>query len=203
MFSVGLTGGIAAGKTTLSNLFAELGVPVIDTDLISRELLEHGEPGYHQVCNHFGDSIMDTNNEIDRAKLRQIVFSNADEKSWLETMLHPLIYQRSHDAILEYAKANYVLVVIPLLFETNFQALVDRILVVDCPAELQLERLVIRDHIDETLALKMLAQQLSNSARLAGGHDIVDNSENAADLGSQVEALHQLYLQLAKGQAGD
>jgi dephospho-CoA kinase len=203
MFSVGLTGGIAAGKTTLSNLFAELGVPVIDTDLISRELLEPGEIGYKQVCDHFGDSITNANNEIDRAKLRRIVFSNADEKSWLEVMLHPLIYQRSHDAILEHAKANYVLVVIPLLFETNFQALVDRILALDCPAELQLERLVKRDHIDEALALKMLAQQLSNSARLARAHDIVDNSVNDADLGSQVETLHQLYLQLSRGQASD
>jgi dephospho-CoA kinase len=116
-------------------------------------------------------------------------------------MLHPLIYQRCHDAILEHTKADYVLVVIPLLFETNFQALVDRILVVDCPAELQLERLVKRDHIDETLALKMLAQQLSNSSRLARAHDIVDNGENSTDLGSQVEALHQLYLQLSRGQA--
>jgi len=92
-------------------------------------------------------------------------------------------------------------VVIPLLFESNFQALVDRILVVDCPAELQLERLLKRDHIDETLALKMLAQQWSNSARLSRADDIVDNSENAADLGSQVEALHQRYLLQSSGQA--
>jgi dephospho-CoA kinase len=203
MFTVGLTGGIAAGKTTLSNLFAGLGAPVVDTDLISRELLEPGEPGYEQVCDHFGDSIIDANNEIDRAKLRQIVFSNADEKTWLESMLHPLIYRCSHNAILEHAEADYVLVVIPLLFESNFQALVDRILVVDCPAELQLERLLKRDHMDETLALKMLAQQLSNSERLARAHDIVDNSENGADLGAQVEALHQLYLQLSSGQSDD
>ena len=202
MFSVGLTGGIAAGKTTLGNLFAGLGVPVVDTDIISRELLEPGEPGYQQVYDHFGDSIIDVNNEIDRTRLRQIVFSNADEKIWLESMLHPLIYQRSHDAIFEHTKADYVLVVIPLLFETNFQALVDRILVVDCPAELQLERLLKRDLIDEALALKMLAQQWGNSARLSRADDIVDNSENAADLRSQVEALHQRYLQLSRVQAG-
>ena len=199
MFSVGLTGGIAAGKTTLSNLFAELGVPVIDTDIISRKLLEPGEPGYDQVCNHFGDNIMGTENEIDRAKLRQIVFSNPDEKIWLETMLHPLIYRRCHDAILEHAKADYVMVVVPLLFETNFQSLVDRILVIDCPPEVQLERLQQRDHIDKSLALKMLAQQLSNSARLVKAHDIVDNSGNATDLEAQVRALHQLYLQLSRG----
>jgi dephospho-CoA kinase len=199
MFSVGLTGGIAAGKTTVSNLFAELGVPVVDTDIISRKLLEPGELAYDQVCTHFSDSIKGSNDGIDRAKLRKIVFTNPHEKIWLEHMLHPLIYRRSHDAILEHTKASYVLVVIPLLFETNFQALVDRILVVDCPPEVQLERLLKRDHIDEPLALEMLAQQLSNSARLAKAHDIVDNSENATDLGSQVEALHQLYLQLSSG----
>jgi len=199
MFSVGLTGGIAAGKTTLSNLFAELGVPVVDTDIISRKLLEPGELAYDQVCAHFGDRIKGSNDEIDRVKLRKIVFTNPDEKTWLENMLHPLIYRRSHDAILEHTKASYVLVVIPLLFETNFQALVDRILVVDCPPEVQLERLVKRDHIDKTLALEMLSQQLSNSARLARAHDIVDNSEDTTDLVSQVEALHQLYLQLSSG----
>ena len=199
MFSVGLTGGIAAGKTTLSNLFAELGVPVVDTDIISRKLLEPGELAYDQVCAHFGDRIKGSNDEIDRVKLRKIVFTNPDEKTWLENMLHPLIYRRSHDAILEHTKASYVLVVIPLLFETNFQTLVDRILVVDCPPEVQLERLVKRDHIDKTLALEMLSQQLSNSARLARAHDIVDNSEDTTDLVSQVEALHQLYLQLSSG----
>jgi dephospho-CoA kinase len=199
MFSVGLTGGIAAGKTTVSNLFAALGVPVVDTDIISRKLLEPGELAYDQVCAHFGDSISGSDDEIDRAKLRKIVFTNPDEKIWLENMLHPLIYRRSHEAILKHTRASYVLVVIPLLFETNFQALVDRILVVNCPPEVQLERLVKRDHIDETLALEMLAQQLSNSARLARAHDIVDNSENATDLGAQVEALHELYLKLSSG----
>jgi len=199
MFSVGLTGGIAAGKTTISNLFAELGVPVVDTDIISRKLLEPGELAYNQVCAHFGDSITGPNDEIDRAKLRKIVFTNPDEKIWLENILHPLIYQRSHDAILEHTKASYVLVVIPLLFETNFQALVDRILVVDCPPEVQLERLLKRDHIDEPLALEMLAQQLSNSARLARAHDIIANTAKTTDLESQVEALHQLYLQLSSG----
>jgi dephospho-CoA kinase len=99
--------------------------------------------------------------------------------------------------MLEHMRANYVLVVIPLLFETNFQSLVNRILVVDCPSEVQIERLLKRDHIDESLARKMLAQQLSNSERLARAHDIVDNSENTADLESQVAALHQLYLQLS------
>ncbi len=198
MFSVGLTGGIAGGKTTVSNLFSALGVPVVDTDIISRKLLEPGEVAYDQVCAHFAGSIAGPDGEIDRAKLRQVVFSNLDDKAWLECLLHPLIYRRSHEAILEHAKASYVLVVVPLLFETDFQALVERILVIDCPAEVQVERLLKRDHIDEPLARKMLAQQLSNSARLARAHDIIDNRENATDLSSQVEALHQLYLQLSR-----
>ena len=142
MFSVGLTGGIASGKTTISNLFAELGVVVIDTDVISRNLLAPGEQAYRQVCAHFGNKILFANGEINRATLRNIIFSDPQQKSWLETMLHPLIFQRSHDAIVENSRARYVLVVVPLLFETNFQSLVDRILVVDCPADQQVQRLI-------------------------------------------------------------
>jgi dephospho-CoA kinase len=185
MYAVGLTGGIASGKTMISNLFAELGVPIIDTDVISRKLLEPGEL----------KDILNTNNNIDRARLREIIFSDPAEKSWLETMLHPLIYQRSHEAVLEHSRASYVMVVIPLLFETNFQSLADRILVVDCPAELQVERLVKRDNIDESLARKMMSQQLSNSERLARAHDIINNGNDDSDLRSQVAALHQSYLQ--------
>ena len=197
MFSVGLTGGIAAGKTTLSNLFGKLGVPVIDTDIISRELLEPGEPGFDQIYQHFGTAIMGADNRIDRTKLRKTIFSSADEKAWLESVLHPLIYRRSHEAILQYAATDYVLLVVPLLFETNFQTLVDRVLAIDCPPEVQLERLMLRDQIDETLAREMIAQQMSNTDRLARAHDIIENSDNTVDLGKQVRALHQLYLQLS------
>ena len=197
MYSVGLTGGIASGKTTISNLFAELGVPVVDTDVISRQLLEPDEPAFHQVCTHFGSSIQKSDGSIDRARLREIVFGNRDEKRWLETMLHPLIYQRSSEAIRAHAGASYVLVVVPLLFETNFQSLVDRVLAVDCPAEVQIERLLKRDHIDRDLATSMLAQQLDNHTRLARAHDSIDNSGDGADLASQVAALHRRYLQLA------
>ena len=200
MFSVGLTGGIASGKTTISNLFAELGVPVIDTDVISRELLQPGELGYRQVCDHFGSAILDTNGEIDRAALRRLVFSDAQQKSWLEKMLHPLIYQRSHEATQQQAGAAYLLLVVPLLFESSFQSLVDRILTVDCPAEQQILRLLKRDGIDEALARSMLAQQLSNSERLERAHDVIDNREDGADLHEQVLALHRKYIELAANQ---
>lgn len=198
MFSVGLTGGIASGKTTISDLFAKLQVPVVDTDVISRKLLEPGELAYDQVRGHFGASILNAEDKIDRARLREIVFDNHSEKSWLETMLHPLIFQRSHDAIVANADADYVLVVIPLLFETNFQALVDRILVVDCPAALQIERLVRRDRINKALAQKMLSQQLQNSERIARAHDIIDNRTADADLATQVKSLHNRYLELSR-----
>lgn len=197
MFSVGLTGGIASGKSTVSNLFSEHGVPVIDTDVISRQLLQPGESAYRQVCDRFGDKILAADGKIDRAALRRIVFSDPQQKKWLETMLHPLIYQRSHDAIVRHSTADYVLLVVPLLFETNFQSLVDRILVVDCPAEQQIQRLMKRDNIDEQLARSMLAQQLSNEQRIARAHDIIDNRGDNADLRTQVDALHRAYLSMA------
>ena len=199
MYAVGLTGGIASGKSTISRLFAELGVPVIDTDVISRRLLEPGELGYQQVSDHFGASILKADAEIDRARLREIVFNHRREKNWLETMLHPLIYQRTLDAIRAHKRADYVLVVVPLLFETNFQSLVDRVLAVDCSAEQQVERLVERDGIARELAEKMLAQQMDNSTRLSRAHDSIDNRGDGSNLLADVASLHRRYLQLAAG----
>ena len=198
MFSVGLTGGIASGKTTVSNLFAERGVAIIDTDVISRNLLQPGELAFDQVCEHFGQRILDSDGNIDRKVLREIVFNQPGEKSWLEKMLHPLIFERSHETMLEQSSASvYVILVVPLLFETNFQSLVDRVLAVSCPGEIQIQRLVNRDAIDEGLARRMLEQQLSNDERVARAHDIIDNSGDGSDLPSQVDALHRRYLDLA------
>jgi dephospho-CoA kinase len=199
MLTVGLSGGIASGKSTISALFAKRGVPVIDTDVISRSLLEPGEIAYQRLCEHCGDSIVTNDGLIDRKKLRQLIFSNAEEKAWLETMLHPLIYQRSQKDIQDNSTADYVIVVIPLLFETNFQTQVERICVVNCPAELQIKRLIKRDKIDETLARKMLDQQLSNDQRVARAHDVIDNQGDGSNLEAQVETLHQSYLSLSHG----
>jgi len=197
VYAVGLTGGIASGKSTISELFAELGVPIIDTDVISRELLEPEQLGYRQVREHFGEAILTTGGEIDRARLRKIVFNQPDEKSWLEKMLHPLIYQRSLDEIRAHRRADYVLVVVPLLFETNFQSLVDRVLAVDCSAEQQIERLVKRDHIDRELADRMLAHQLDNSTRLKRADDSIDNREDGSNLRADVASLDRQYRLLA------
>ena len=198
MLRIGLTGGIASGKSSVSELFSSRGIPVVDTDIISRQLLDIDQPGYHQVLNHFGRGILLKNQQIDRLQLRRLVFNNTVEKEWLEAMLHPVIYQKTQQLIETNNAAAYVLVVIPLLFESNFGALVDRILVIDCSAETQIRRLLARDNIDRALANKMLAQQWNNKDRLARADDIIDNDIDLdLELDRQVTKLHNQYLSLA------
>jgi dephospho-CoA kinase len=196
MLKIGLTGGIASGKTRISNLFSQLKTPIIDTDIISREILEPSQPGYLAILNHFGNSIILDDEKIDRRKLRQIVFNDRTEKQWLESVLHPIIFKRAQQLIGRHNKANFVIVVIPLLFETNFNQLVDRVLVVDCDVNTQIERLLLRDKIDAALAQKMIDQQWSNQNRINHADDIICNN-NGDDLDDQVMALHQKYLTLS------
>jgi dephospho-CoA kinase len=196
MLKIGLTGGIASGKTRISNLFSQLKTPIIDTDIISREILEPGQPGYLAILNHFGNSIILDDEKIDRRKLRQIVFNDPTEKQWLESVLHPIIFKRAQQLIGQHNKANFVIVVIPLLFETDFNQLVDRVLVVDCDVNTQIERLLLRDKIDAALAQKMVDQQWSNQNRINHADDIICNN-NGDDLDDQVMALHQKYLTLS------
>ncbi|MFQ3188099.1 MAG: dephospho-CoA kinase [Gammaproteobacteria bacterium] len=196
MLKIGLTGGIASGKTRISNLFSQLKTPIIDTDIISREILEPSQPGYLAILNHFGNSIILDDEKIDRRKLRQIVFNDRTEKQWLESVLHPIIFKRAQQLIGRHNKANFVIVVIPLLFETNFNQLVDRVLVVDCDVNTQIERLLLRDKIDAALAQKMIDQQWSNQNRINHADDIICNN-NGDDLDNQVMALHQKYLTLS------
>jgi dephospho-CoA kinase len=196
MLKIGLTGGIASGKTRISNLFSQLKTPIIDTDIISREILEPSQPGYLAILNHFGNSIILDDEKIDRRKLRQIVFNDRTEKQWLESVLHPIIFKRAQQLIGRHNKSNFVIVVIPLLFETNFNQLVDRVLVVDCDVNTQIERLLLRDKIDAALAQKMIDQQWSNQNRINHADDIICNN-NGDDLDNQVMALHQKYLTLS------
>ena len=196
MLKIGLTGGIASGKTRISNLFSQLKTPIIDTDIISRKILEPSQPGYLAILNHFGNSIILDDEKIDRRKLRQIVFNDRTEKQWLESVLHPIIFKRAQQLIGQHNKANFVIVVIPLLFETDFNQLVDRVLVVDCDVNTQIERLLLRDKIDAALAQKMIDQQWSNQNRIDHADDIICNN-NGDDLDDQVMALHQKYLTLS------
>jgi len=196
MLTVGLTGGIASGKTTVSDLFSVLGTPVIDTDVISRELLEINQPGYQSVKEHFGSEILLGDGQIDRLQLRRLIFSNETEKLWLESMLHPMIYQQTERMIEKNLNAAYVVVVIPLLFESNFRSLVSRVLAIDCSPHTQITRLMTRDNIDRELARQILAQQWSNQARLEQADDVICN-DGDNNLPQQVTKLHQQYLSLS------
>ncbi len=198
MLRVGLTGGIASGKTTISDLFCNLGVPIIDTDLISHQLLEMGGPDYEKVVGHFGDKLLDKHRQIDRCRLRRIVFDDEVERHWLEATLHPIIYRQTQQQIEHYRTTAYVIVVVPLLFEAKFQTLVNRILVIDCCPKTQIRRLTARDHIDLKLARLMLARQWTNEARLEQADDVIHNGSTLdRDLDQQVAELHQKYLLLA------
>ena len=198
MLTVGLTGGIGSGKSTVSDLFSNLGVPIIDTDLISHRLLEPDQSGYEKVVAHFGDKLLGKDQQIDRRQLRRVVFNDEAEKLWLEATLHPIIYQQTQQQIEQLKATAYAIVVIPLLFETDFRALLDRILVIDCCPETQIRRLTARDHIDLKLARLMLAQQWTNEARLEQADDVIHNgSDLDMDLDQQVAKLHHKYLLLA------
>ena len=198
MLTVGLTGGIGSGKSTVSDLFSNLGVPIIDTDLISHQLLEPDQSGYEKVVAHFGDKLLGKDQQIDRRQLRRVVFNDETEKHWLEATLHPIIYRQTQQQIEQLKATAYVIVVIPLLFETDFRALLDRILVIDCCPETQIRRLTARNNIDLNLAQLMLAQQWTNEARLEQADDVIHNgSDLDMDLDQQVAKLHDNYILLA------
>lgn len=198
VFRIGLTGGIASGKSVVADMFAELGVPIIDTDVIAREVVARGEPALQQIGAEFGAGVLNTAGELDRAALRERIFDNAAERQRLESILHPLIRQAALDQSAA-ADGAYQVIVVPLLFESGFDALVDRTLVVDCPAERQRERLAARDGSDPEQIDRILASQLDRDQRRARADDLVDNGGDLARTRAQVEALHERYTQQALG----
>jgi dephospho-CoA kinase len=198
MLKVGLTGGIGSGKSTVSNLFEKLGVSIIDTDLISRELVEPGRPALQQLADHFGQDVLNADGSLNRGHLRQHIFGHPEERHWLESLLHPLIRQEVQHRI-QSDQGLYTIVVIPLLTENYRQdyPFLDRICVVDCEDSLQLARTTTRDGISPELAAQMLKSQLSREVRLTLANDIITNNHDLSALELQVMALHQKYLNLA------
>jgi len=193
MLRIGLTGGIASGKSTLANALQQYGIPVIDADLVSRELMQPGESGYRASVDHFGPEILDEQGRIDRPALRRRVFEDSQERLWLEQMLHPMIRQRIEQSItdLEQRQAgDLVLVVVPLLFESGFDDLVDVSVAIDCPRELQIQRLRERDRLDTELARRMIEAQLSNDQRLARA-DLSIRNDGSAPVSELAEELLQ------------
>lgn len=197
MLTIGLTGGIASGKSLVADYFAELGAPVIDTDVLAREVVEPGEPGLAAVQAEFGDDVLTADGQLDRRKLRTIVFADDAKRRRLEAILHPLIRARVLERLRSLAGVPYAIVVVPLLVETDFGKLVDRVLVVDVPVETQITRLIERDRMSRAQAEAMLAAQVTREARLAHADDVIDNSGDRAATRAEVERLHRRYLKLA------
>jgi dephospho-CoA kinase len=192
-FRVGLTGGIASGKSTVADLFAALGVTIIDTDVIAREIVAPGSPLLAKIAEHFGSDMIAADGGLDRRALRQRVFADPAERQWLEQLTHPEI-RRLTDERSDAAPGPYSIVAIPLLVETGGKDRFDRVLVVDCEPELQLARLQARDGSTRAQAEAALAAQVSRAARLAVADDVIHNDGDIARLRDQVEKLHRAYV---------
>lgn len=199
---VGLTGGIASGKSIVANMFAKLGAGLVDTDIVAREVVAPGEPGLAAVTNAFGEALLLRSGELDRAALRRVVFADEAKRKQLEALLHPLIRARTRQRLAALT-TPYALVAVPLLVETSFGELVDRVLVIDCPEALQLERLMRRDALPRTEALAMVRAQTDRATRLRAAHDIIDNGGTTEATQRQVEQLHRRYLDLVALRARD
>jgi len=196
MLRIGLTGGIGSGKSAVANCFAELGVPVIDTDQISRAITQTGEPGYHAIMELFGRVVADQFGRIDRQRLRNHVFDDAGARKKLEAALHPLIRAETLRQMAN-CRAPYCIVVVPLLLEAGFDSLVDRILVVDATEAEQIRRVSGRDGITPEKAQAIVAAQLPRAQRRKRAHDLISNDSTIDKLQREVRSLHQKYLALS------
>jgi dephospho-CoA kinase len=194
--TIGLTGGIASGKSTVAELFNSKGVQVIDTDIIAREAVEPGSTGLQQVIALFGNDVLNSNGSLNRAKLRKHVFADSRAREQLEGILHPLIRKITLQRLRAVTTA-YAIVAVPLLIESNFAELVDRILVIDCPEEIQMQRLIARDSDSAATATQIIQAQISREKRLAHADDIIRNDSDIAHLEQQVDELHSKYLAMA------
>ncbi len=198
MLKIGLTGGIASGKTAVSTHFSQLGVPVIDTDIISRELVEPGRPALQQIADRLGKAFIAPDGGLDRTALRRHIFSHPGARAVLEDILHPAIRQEVERRLAEITDTPYAIVVIPLLVENHLEDMVDRVLLVDVPEELQVQRACRRDGITPKEAEKILLAQASRKERRQAADDIIDNTRDLPTLHARVDKLHQTYLSLSR-----
>jgi dephospho-CoA kinase len=196
MLKIGLTGGIGCGKSTVANIFEQLKVPVIDADDIAHQLVAVGQPALARIALEYGQDILNTDGSLNRTRLRELVFSDAQQKQKLEAILHPLVYQTIQTE-LEQLTAPYCIIGIPLLFETKMTHLVDRTLVVDCSVETQLERLQKRDAMTIASIQAIIDSQVSRAFRKAHADDLIDNSKTDDRLAEAVKKLHNFYLSLS------
>lgn len=193
---IGLTGGIASGKSTVAKFFAELGVPVIDTDVIAREVVSPGQPALDEIREIFGPQVFAPDGRLDRAAMRAVVFADEAARHKLEAILHPRIRVATMEQAAD-AGGAYQLIVVPLLVESPLRSYVDRVLVVDCANETQIGRLLARDAETEKQARRIIAAQASREDRLAIADDVIRNDGELQETRDQVLALHHSYLQRA------
>lgn len=196
-FTVGLTGGIASGKSLVADRLASLGAAVVDTDVISREQTAAGMPALAEIGRQFGAELIRSDGSLDRARLRKQVFSDPGARKRLEAILHPRIRRAAWD-LAGTAAGSYLVMVVPLLVETGFTEGIERVLVIDAPRELQLRRLRDRDGFSRRQALAILASQASRRQRRGAADDVILNDGSLRRLGRKVDELHLLYLSRAK-----
>ena len=194
---VGLTGGIGSGKSEVSHRFEQLGVTIVDADLIARQVVAPNTPALSEIAAHFGRELLNSDGSLNRTRLRQIIFTSPNERIWLESLLHPIIRQETQRQLATHT-SPYCILVSPLLLETDQFQLVDRILVVDTNEQLQTHRAAERDQTSTDQIQKIIATQLSRHQRLNKADDVIVNQGTLAELGEKVHALHKKYLAIAQ-----
>jgi len=195
MLIIGLTGGIGSGKSVASDKFKSLGITVVDADVASRTVVEPGKPALKEIKDHFGSGIITAEGKLDRNKLRETIATDAEERKWLESVLHPKIGEQITKEISE-STSIYTLFVAPLLLETNSQEMCSRVVVVDVPKEVQIQRTAERDKVSPNQVEQMVAAQMDREKRLENADDVLLNSGTIEDLEKQVEELHNKYIQM-------
>ena len=190
---IGLTGGIGSGKTAVSDTFKSLGIDIVDADVSSRRVVEKGQPALDDIQAHFGDGILDSENKLDRTKLREIIFKNPQERVWLEKLLHPKIAEHIKDQ-LESSNSPYCILVSPLLLETEQKSYCSFVLVVDVPEESQIARTAKRDGVSEEQVKNIISAQIDREKRLEQADEIIINDGSMEELQEKVIVLHTKYL---------
>ena len=192
---IGLTGGIGSGKTAVSDIFASQGIDIVDADLASRVVVEKGKPALDKISEHFGAEILSENGELNRAKLREIIFKAPEERQWLESLLHPIIAEQIRYE-LDSSKSSYCILVSPLLLETEQKDFCDSLLIVDVPEKFQVQRTALRDNVPEEQVESIMATQIDRAKRLSLADKIIVNDGTLEDLKKKVMDRHLKYLSL-------
>ncbi|KZN28910.1 hypothetical protein N480_09085 [Pseudoalteromonas luteoviolacea S2607] len=194
---LGLTGGIGSGKTAATNFFQTQGVEVVDADIVAREVVQPNTPGLNAITAHFGSDVLTPDGQLNRAKLREIIFSDETQKSWLNKLLHPLIREQILSQ-LNAAKSSYCILCAPLLFENGLQSYCQKTLLIDVPESIQIARTTARDNVSQAQVQSIIAAQMSREEKCQLADYIVSNDKELDDLQNELLSLHQTFLQAAK-----